>query len=188
LITVAGCASPPTFTGNGTGIHMQGGTRSQSLYVRSGWAWSIGPWQGYCNQAVTDDHGRIVGWYVDDSVNYDPGPSTGMPSAPVASGVEWANEANCVQWDHVAYPGQMIVAGIPDKRTSWSFTPWHALNAQEWYPFCGSTRRLGALPRRNAWIVQWNFTWKGCPATPYDLIRSLLRTIVRTGPALILLY
>ena len=38
LITLAGCASPPTFTGNGTGIHMQGGTRSQSLFVRSGWA------------------------------------------------------------------------------------------------------------------------------------------------------
>ena len=184
-------AATPPFTGNGHGVRLQGGTGTQKMYVTSGWAWSVGRWQGYCNQAITDSHGRTIGWYVDDQTNDYPGPpSSARPAPAVASGVKWGKQANCVAWDHKVYPGMLIIAGIGQWNTSWTFRRWRAVDAQEWYPVCGRRWIMGRPPRRRAFIMQWNYVWPWCGPTPRMQIAELEKQLgnLRPRPTLILHY
>src|SRR4051812_35683935 len=186
-LLLAAWAPAPRFIGNGIGIHMQGGTAHRGMWVKHGWAWAAGVWQGYCNQAITDKYGRFVGWYVDDTVNAWPGPPRG-PTPPVSEGQKWSHEANCVHWDRTVYPHAVILAAVPPEHPSWRFRE-ATYSPLEWYPYCGSKARGKVKPpARKAYILQWNFVWEKCGATRRSAIRRLRRAALSRRPKLILYY
>jgi hypothetical protein len=172
----------PSFTGNGSGIKMQGGTSAQVYFVYGGWI-------DDCNQAIHNSAGADVGVYIDDTVNQHwPDHST---------------EDDCVRKDKaLAAQGvaadKLIVAAAPLSSPNWDFTPEGATyNALEWYPYCGSHQFLGPPPQKTAYITQWNFVFNEqdiglgdgmCPATPQSGVKSLLTQIIAKHPALVLFY
>lgn len=135
---LAGCASPPTFTGNNTNIHMQGGTSTADYYVYGGWFNS-------CAQHVYNGSGQVIGVYIDDSV--------------AMSDSNWVPEATCVWQEHQAGYG-LIIAAVRPEDLGWSFAPWGATwSPIEWYPLCGNRDVWGPPERWNSFIMQWNFAW-----------------------------
>jgi hypothetical protein len=167
---------PPGFTGNGTNIHMQGGTRFRAHYVYGGWL-------DVCNQYIRDRFGHVKGVYIDDSININ------WPSA--------AQTINCIQQD-VAAGWKLIVAAAPQSSPYWNFSQYGATyTALEWYPYCGSSNFLGPAPKRVAYIAQWNFIFDlptlglgsgNCPNTPYGSVRSNLNQLGRQRPKMLLYY
>jgi hypothetical protein len=167
---------PPPYTGNGSGIHMQGGTRPVGYYV-------YGPWIDACNQSVHDRYGHVIGVYIDDSVNQTwPGNTT---------------EVNCVTTDKAA-GWKLIIAAAPQSSPNWNFAPYGATyTAVEWYPYCGSTVTLGPPPTRAGYIAQWNFVFDKsdiglgtgpCPATPRASINKLLKQMGKHRPKMVFYY
>src|SRR5436305_15071840 len=102
------------------------------------------PGRAYCDQAITDEHGAFVGWYVDDTVNAYPGPPQG-PTPPASHGQKWSHEANCVHWNRAVYPRAVIVAAVPPEHPSWRFAE-ATYSPLEWYPYCGANARATVTP------------------------------------------
>jgi hypothetical protein len=169
-------APPPPFTGNGTNIHLQGGTHAAVYYVYGGWI-------DNCNQEIHGAPGQVIGVYIDDSVN---------PNWP-----DHSTEINCVRSD-VSAGWKLIIAAAPQSSPGWNFAKYGAtFTAVEWYPYCGSYDYLGPPPKRPSYIAQYNFTFDKtviglgsgtCPETPHHLIQSLLKKLGKNRPILLLYY
>jgi hypothetical protein len=171
-------ASPPAFTGNGTGLSLQGGSHTSFYYVRGGFF-------DACNQHVYNGAGAQVGVYIDDEVNQN------WPSN--------ATEKNCITQD-VAAGYKLIIAASPLSSPKWNFKAQGATyTAFEWYPYCGSSNFMSGspVPKKNAYIVQYNFVFSkqtiglgtgNCPSTPHAKINALEKLIQREKPAMILYF